>query len=163
MSRRVRNKNITYTTSLEMIQETIALERRQNALSAGRSFLQMTGASRRLRLYAHGQRRDAREPTQITHIHRWQCCTYVRWVKARLSGLMFRCDISMCYLIGLEANIFSWAVFLICPKAHGGGVIFIIEKSATCLINHSITVYHNSLNPNDVFRLIDPILVTCEI
>lgn len=36
---------MTYTTSLEMIQETIALERRQDALSAGRSFLQMTGAS----------------------------------------------------------------------------------------------------------------------
>lgn len=35
----------TYTTSLEMIQETIALGRRQDALSAGRSFLQMTGAS----------------------------------------------------------------------------------------------------------------------
>lgn len=39
-------KKLTYTTSLEMIQETIALERRQDALSVGRSFLQMTGASK---------------------------------------------------------------------------------------------------------------------
>lgn len=38
---------MTYTTSLEMIQETIALERRQDAVSAGRSFLRLTGASRR--------------------------------------------------------------------------------------------------------------------
>lgn len=52
--------NMTYTTSLEMIQETIALGRRQDALSAGRSFLQMTGASRPLRLDAHRQQRDVR-------------------------------------------------------------------------------------------------------
>lgn len=50
---------MTYTTSLEMIQETIALERRQDALSDGRSFLQMTGASKWLRLDAHRQQRDA--------------------------------------------------------------------------------------------------------
>lgn len=37
------NNKMTYTTSLEMIQETIALQRRQDALSVGRSFLQMTG------------------------------------------------------------------------------------------------------------------------
>lgn len=52
-------KKGTYTTSLEMIQETIALGRRQDALSAGRSFLQMTGASRRLRVDAHRRQRDA--------------------------------------------------------------------------------------------------------
>lgn len=66
---------MTYTTSLEMIQETIALERRQDALSAGRSFLQMTGASRRLRVDAHRRQRDAgKNSATMTFIHRWQCC-----------------------------------------------------------------------------------------
>ncbi|KAF3844859.1 hypothetical protein F7725_008022 [Dissostichus mawsoni] len=46
---------MTYTTSLEMIHETIALERRQDALSAGRSFLQLT--VRRRRLDAHRRQR----------------------------------------------------------------------------------------------------------
>lgn len=55
------------------------MERRQDALSARRSFLQMTGASAdgvctHLR-YAHRRQRDARQTQRpASLIHRWQCC-----------------------------------------------------------------------------------------